>query len=77
MVSAAPYDASRVSAAVHTEGQRGRQALRHDLALAVDAREAPVGEADHGESAVLTTHSQAVGVAAIVALGAMGERMRS
>ncbi len=60
VVAPGPYDAGDLPVRVHPHGLRMRQAVGHGLSLAVDGREALIGETDRSESAVWTTNGYAV-----------------
>ena len=60
VVSSVPYDAADLPVVVHANGMQLRHVLGHGLALAVDGREALIGEVDRSQSALWTTHPYAV-----------------
>lgn len=60
VISPVPYDAGGVPLLVHPEGQRLRHVLGHGLTLAVDGREALLGETDRSQGAIWTTNPYAV-----------------
>ena len=60
VVSTVPYDADGLPVVVHAHGVHLRHVLGHGLALAVDGREALIGEVDRSQSALWTTNPYAV-----------------
>ena len=60
VISPVPYDAASLPVVVHPQGPHLRHLLGHGLTLAVDGREALIGEVDRSESAMWTTNPYAV-----------------